>query len=405
MSPTKRKPTKRAVPKARPFGDAPASDAARANADALEGARIDAGRGSSGPIGPGLPLDPRPDAFASEGAERAAGFASDLEAPGRKPTFGSGAVFDEAAIPSVEEPSFLDELSRTSGVCASPSMPDASNAPRPSAALTSSAQSGFSGGVSPAKRPSVRKRPSGADARTRSGEEGFDPDGRETEAAEEKGNSRRRVRRSRADKPAKKKSIGIRIAGAIASVLAIAVIVCFALFSWGRWFSHDDAADLQGTWYVLGTTTPITVTADSIELSPDAAYSYSVDPFAKSLTYEFGNLSGSGRYRFSQDRQTLAIIEGGATSWFDTLCEDLARFVDNAWRALTGQDPLPLVSGQQAIVITKKAPAGTQESHASPDETASAEGGASQSPSGLPATDASSPDSSGSHASNASDPA
>lgn len=180
---------------------------------------------------------------------------------------------------------------------------------------------------------------------------------RDASDAKSPGADRRRPSSKRKTEASKrKKSLAGRIAGGVIGALAVVIIVCFAFFSWGRWFASDDRADLEGTWYVVGTTTPITITSDAIVLSEDASYAYTVDPFAKSLSYTFGNLSGSGRYRFSQDRQTLAIIEGGAVSWFDTLCEDLARSVENAWRQLVGQDPLPLAGEQGAVVITKKAP-------------------------------------------------
>ncbi len=108
----------------------------------------------------------------------------------------------------------------------------------------------------------------------------------------------------------------------LAAVFA-ALLVAFGIF---RWQTYDDAADIQGTWVHEGTTMPITITEDEIVLTDEVSYKYVLDPEAKTILFRFGNMEGGGRYRFSLDRQELAITDGEFDQW--------ASFFDDAlWTA------------------------------------------------------------------------
>lgn len=143
-----------------------------------------------------------------------------------------------------------------------------------------------------------------------------------------------------------------RVAGIAASAAAIVVIVLFALFAWDRWLRYDDAADIVGTWQAEGGANAVVVTSAEIELAPDATFSYEIDPFSKTITYAIGNMEGEGRYRFSADRNSLAIMDG-PQSWFAALVDDMALGIQTAWAQLTGGEAPALAAGDGAIVLDR----------------------------------------------------
>ena len=155
-------------------------------------------------------------------------------------------------------------------------------------------------------------------------------------------------RRSRTDREKKERPSAPRRARKVLSIIVgivvVAVIACFAVFAWGRWLRYDDAADFQGTWYIEGTAVPITITADEITLAEDADFAYRIDPFAKTLSYDLGNMEGGGRYRFSEDRASLVVADGDQ-SWLTTLSDDLAFVVQSLWATVTGGEQPALASG------------------------------------------------------------
>lgn len=98
----------------------------------------------------------------------------------------------------------------------------------------------------------------------------------------------------------------------------VASVAAFSLF---RWVFPADAQDFQGTWYIAGTDTPIVITEDRIQLNDEVSYRYVLNTDSKTLAFTFGRLQGEGRYRFSLDRQQLAIVDG-TFGWRDTLGDD-----------------------------------------------------------------------------------
>ncbi|MFR5091208.1 MAG: hypothetical protein ACLTDR_03535 [Adlercreutzia equolifaciens] len=112
---------------------------------------------------------------------------------------------------------------------------------------------------------------------------------------------------------------------AVVSVAIVVVLLVGAAaggFAWLHWFSEDDAADFAGTWYLAGTATPITITEDRIQLTDDVSYRYALNDQDKTFELSFGNLKGGGRYRFSLDRNQLALVDGDF-SGADTLGDDI----------------------------------------------------------------------------------
>lgn len=143
------------------------------------------------------------------------------------------------------------------------------------------------------------------------------------------------------------------------STVAFVVAVLAALavgFSWLRWFSADDAADLQGTWYLSGTATPIVITEDRIQLTDDVSYHYTVDTADKTIQFTFGNLTGGGCYRFSLDRGQLALIDGSFTG-SDTLNADLGWTIQALWENLQGKVLPPAEKAGKGVTLLSRTPA------------------------------------------------
>lgn len=116
----------------------------------------------------------------------------------------------------------------------------------------------------------------------------------------------------------------IRISGkkvAIALViLVVAAVGCAAgAFAWDRWLRYDDAWDIQGEWQLSGTQRVMVVTDSQLKITADVSYDYTIDEKAKTITYSFGDKSGTAHYRFSDDRNTLVIDENGGTDWLVAL--------------------------------------------------------------------------------------
>lgn len=138
------------------------------------------------------------------------------------------------------------------------------------------------------------------------------------------------------------------VAGAVI-IVVVAVVVAFSCW---RWTFANDAQDIQGTWYIAGTQKTVDVTADGIKLADDVTYSYTIDEGAKTLSLSFGNMEGEARYRFSLDRQTLALRDG-ETTWGNSLSEDISWTVAALGRAIQGEQASPELSGDSTMVLTR----------------------------------------------------
>lgn len=95
---------------------------------------------------------------------------------------------------------------------------------------------------------------------------------------------------------------------AVASLL-VALAVATAVLSWNQWFRYDDASDIQGTWKAESGNVTLVITDSDIEFTEDVSYPYTLDTFAKTISFNFGNYSGGGSYAFSPERDALTITE------------------------------------------------------------------------------------------------
>ncbi|MEE8733365.1 MAG: hypothetical protein SOI46_07150 [Eggerthellaceae bacterium] len=164
-------------------------------------------------------------------------------------------------------------------------------------------------------------------------------------------------------------------------VILIAIALVVGGFFWNRSLRYDDAADFQGMWYIEGTTTAVGVTGDSIQLTSDVAYHYTLNTQDKLIDFSFGNMSGAGRYWFSDDRTKLVIIDGTGYTGSKTLQEDIARAFATLACKIEGKAYV-LPSGEGVTVLdrnpyvaqgaTADESSADQEETANPSESASA---------------------------------
>lgn len=168
----------------------------------------------------------------------------------------------------------------------------------------------------------------------------------------------RKGREGRSSAPSRKRRHPVRVA--VVSVVIVVVLLVGAAaggFAWLRWFSEDDAADFTGTWYLAGTTAPIAITEDRTQLTDDVSYRYALNDQDKTFELSFGNLKGGGRYRFSLDRNQLALVDGDFSA-ADTLGDDITWTL----RALTeSAQGRVLAPGEAArgVTLLSRTPTGT----------------------------------------------
>jgi hypothetical protein len=148
----------------------------------------------------------------------------------------------------------------------------------------------------------------------------------------------------------------------ILSIVALIIIGSCAAFGIYRYSAYDDAADIVGIWYVKDTDTPITITETTIVLTDDVAYKYTLDTGNKTITFNIGNLNGGGHYRFSIDRDELAIVDGDIDSW-TSLTQDFCWTI-NALREqiFSGEEVLPAAKTDENTTLLSKTSATTQAS-------------------------------------------
>ena len=147
---------------------------------------------------------------------------------------------------------------------------------------------------------------------------------------------------------------------AVVSVVIVVVLLVGAAaggFAWLRWFSEDDAADFAGTWYLAGTATPITITEDRIQLTDDVSYRYALNDQDKTFELSFGNLKGGGRYRFSLDRNQLALVDGDFSA-ADTLGDDIAWTLRALTESAQGRVLAPEEEAK-GVTLLSRTPTGT----------------------------------------------
>ena len=156
-------------------------------------------------------------------------------------------------------------------------------------------------------------------------------------------------------------------------VLAVVVFVAavVGLFSWDRWLRYDDTKDITGIWFVVGSDGAVAIDDQVIALTADVSYRYTLDTFAKTISFSFGDLKGTGHYRFSADRSRLVIFEGDANWWIIALFEDVGAAAQEMWLSLQGQS---ISATHAADGVTSLSRAPVEETSAAPESDASSSG-------------------------------
>ena len=173
----------------------------------------------------------------------------------------------------------------------------------------------------------------------------------DSEASADQGPSEGEGAGSHGKKGAKKRRIRVRtVLVAFLLVILIAIIGLCAAFAWDRWGRYDDHADMQGQWYVLGTTAPVTIDEGEIHLTDEVSYEYEIDEHSKTISYTFGPMQGQGRYWFSGDRRFFAIIDGEGYTGATTALEDVVRF----FTAASGATGAKLPTGEGVVVFGRE---------------------------------------------------
>lgn len=167
-----------------------------------------------------------------------------------------------------------------------------------------------------------------------------------------------RAARSERATPQRRRWSRGKVVSLVLSLLLVGLAAtAVAGFSWLRWFSADDAADIQGTWYLAGTSTPIEITEDRINLTKDVSYRYALDTGDKTIAFTFTNLAGSGCYRFSLDRNQLALVDGSFTGG-DTLGRDIGWTLEALVKKLQGETLAPAEAGAEGLTLLSRTPSG-----------------------------------------------
>lgn len=171
---------------------------------------------------------------------------------------------------------------------------------------------------------------------------------------------------------------------ALFAFLILAAVAWASFFAWDRWGRYDDHADIQGEWYVDGTAALVTIDENAIHLDEHVAYAYELNEHDKTIKFSFGSWEGQGRYRFSDDRRRLLVIDGEFTS-MGNLLDDLAQPFDEmavvgSRSALSSGEEIASSSGSAEAASTASSesasPASSQaSSSASASTGASSSGG------------------------------
>lgn len=145
--------------------------------------------------------------------------------------------------------------------------------------------------------------------------------------------------------------MGIPIAIGVAVGLVIVIVLAL---SWNRWWRYDDAADVQGVWFANETTSSVRIDASTIALAPDAIYAYTLDPVAKTISYELGELSGSGRYYFDRDRTRLVVVDGKGFTAASTLAADAGRALHDFFAQVRGLPAADPAEEEGAVIFDRQ---------------------------------------------------
>lgn len=111
--------------------------------------------------------------------------------------------------------------------------------------------------------------------------------------------------------------------------IIVIFLLCAAVFgTWNRWFRYNDEEQLISNWQINGSNSVVVIDKKTITLNPNAILTYTIDTGAKVINYQIGDMNGQSHYRFSWDRNQLALCENTSCDPISTIVSDLGWFWD-----------------------------------------------------------------------------
>lgn len=152
----------------------------------------------------------------------------------------------------------------------------------------------------------------------------------------------------------KKRSVWGKVIAAVLLVIVVALAAVTVYASMTRWVLVDDAADIKGSWHLSGEPVSVTITDDEMDLAGKATYQYTINTQSKIISETLGNMQGTARYRFSEDRNSVALVDGGSDDWWGNAMIDLKWYADCLISKITGGKEPDLLGGDSGIIIYRE---------------------------------------------------
>ncbi len=138
---------------------------------------------------------------------------------------------------------------------------------------------------------------------------------------------------------------------AIVVFLLVVVVSLVAYASLSRWVFVDDAADIKGSWHLSAEPVSVVISDTEMNLADEVSYAYTMDTQAKVINETLGNMKGAARYRFSEDRNSVAIFDDSSCDWLNNAMIDLRWYVDCALAKVFGGESPDLLGGESGVIM------------------------------------------------------
>lgn len=129
-------------------------------------------------------------------------------------------------------------------------------------------------------------------------------------------------------KKVKTKKFNFSLAKFFVIIIILALLVSAVFGVWNRWFRYNDEQDIVSSWQINNSDASVKIDEKNIIINANANLKYTVDTFAKVINYEIGDMKGQSHYRFSWDRNQLALVENSNYDALSTILSDLGWFWD-----------------------------------------------------------------------------
>ncbi len=138
---------------------------------------------------------------------------------------------------------------------------------------------------------------------------------------------------------------------AIVAFLLVVVVALVTYASLSRWVFVDDVTDIKGSWHLSAEPVSVVISDTEMNLADEVSYTYTMDTQAKVINETLGNMKGAARYRFSEDRNSVAIFDDSSSDWLNNAMIDLRWYVDCAFAKVFGGESPDLLGGESGIIM------------------------------------------------------